>query len=72
MFPNVEVCRDSPVASPATDRGAYWAMNAAGLAADMTESMGPGSSGGEGEEKDGEALAAAAGHGGGGQSQATQ
>ena len=72
IFPNVEICRDSPVASPATGRGAHLAMNAAGVAADMIESTSPGISGRGGEGEDEEALAAAAGDGGGGQSQATQ
>ena len=72
IFPNVEICRDSPVASPATSRGAYLAMNAAGVAADMIGSTSPGIRGRDGEGEDEEALAAAAGDGGGGQSQATQ
>ena len=72
IFPKVEICQDSRVASPATDRGAYWAMDSAGVAADMTESTGPGSSGRGGRDEDEEALAAAVGDGGGGQSQATQ
>ena len=72
ILANVEICRDSPVANPAISRGAYLAMNAAGVAADMIGSTSPDDRNRDGEGEDEEALAAAIGDGGGGQSQATQ
>ena len=72
IFPNVAICRDSPAASPATGRGAYLAMNSAGVAADMIGSTDPEDIAGGGEREDEGAQVAAVGDGGGGQSQATQ
>ena len=66
IFPNVEICRDSPAASPATGRGAYLAMNAAGVAAEMIGSSSPENSNRDGEGEDEEALVAAVSDGGGG------
>ena len=66
IFPNEEICLDSPVASPATGRGAYLAMNAAGGVADMIGSTSPKKSNRGGEGEDEEALVAAVSDGGGG------